>query len=85
VHRVVLFSRARCHLCDVAREAILAQRGRFSFGFEEVDVEGDDDLELEYGIRVPVVEIDGEEAFEISVDPVELARILGSEADPSRS
>ena len=85
MHRVVLFTRARCHLCDVAREAILAQRDRFSFDFDEVDVEGDDDLELEYGIRVPVVEIDGDEAFEVTVDPAQLARLLGSEPDPSRS
>ena len=75
-HRVVLYSRAGCHLCDVAREAILRQRERSSFVFEEIDVEGDDELELEYGIRVPVVEIDGEETFEVTVDPEELAGIL---------
>lgn len=79
---MVLFSRARCHLCDLAREAILSLRDRFSFDYQEVDVDGDDDLELEYGIRVPVVEIDGEEVFEVSVDPAELARLLGSEPDP---
>jgi glutaredoxin len=76
-HRVVLYSRAGCHLCDVAREAILRQRERSSFEFEEVDIDGDDELELEYGIRVPVVEVDGEETFEVTVDPRELAGLLG--------
>lgn len=75
-HRVVLYSRAGCHLCDVAREAILTVRARSPFVFEEVDIEGDDDLELEYGIRIPVVEVDGEEAFEVTVDPDELASAL---------
>ena len=75
-HRVVLYSRAGCHLCDVAREAILTVRERSPFAFEEVDIEGDDDLELEYGIRIPVVEVDGEEAFEVTVDPEELASAL---------
>jgi glutaredoxin len=78
VHRVVLYSRAGCHLCDVAREIVFAQRERHDFAFEEVDIEGDDELELEYGIRIPVVEIDGEEAFEITVDPAELAHLVGA-------
>ena len=75
-HRVVLYSRPGCHLCDVAREAILRQREASPFEFEEVDIEGDDELELEYGIRVPVVEVDGEETFEVTVDPQELASLL---------
>ena len=77
VHRVVLYSRAGCHLCDVARETILAQRERLEFQFEEVDIEADEELELEYGIRIPVVEVDGEEAFEITVDASRLARLVG--------
>ena len=76
--RVVLYSRAGCHLCDVARATLLSARDRLGFDLTEVDIEGDDELELEYGIRVPVVEVDGEEAFEITVDPAELARLLGT-------
>ncbi len=34
-----------------------------------MDVSGDDALELEYGIRIPVILVDGEEAFEVRVDP----------------
>ena len=60
---------------------MLEARRRTPFAFEEVDIERDDDLELEYGIRIPVVEVDGEERFEISVDPDELAELL----DVSRS
>jgi glutaredoxin len=78
VHRVVLYSRAGCHLCDVARETLLTARERLDFDLTEVDIEGDDELELEYGIRVPVVEVDGQEAFEITVDPAELARLVGA-------
>ena len=77
MHRVVLYSRPGCHLCDVARETILAQRERLGFDFEEIDIEGDDELELEYGIRVPVIDVDGEEAFEITVDPARLAGLVG--------
>lgn len=77
MHRVRLYSRPGCHLCDVARETILAQRERSAFEFEEIDIEADDELELEYGIRIPVVEIDGEEAFEVTVDAARLATLVG--------
>jgi hypothetical protein len=69
VRRVLMYSRPGCGLCDEAREVILAERRRTAFAFDEVDVGGDDALELEYGIRIPVVLVDGEERFEIRVDP----------------
>jgi glutaredoxin len=76
MHQVVLYSRPGCHLCDVAREAILSLRERLGFEFDEVDIEADEELELEYGIRIPVVEVDGEEAFEVTVDAERLARLV---------
>jgi hypothetical protein len=69
VPEVIMYSRPRCGLCDAARDVILAERERTPFGYVEVDVSGDDALELEYGLRVPVVLVDGREAFEIHVDP----------------
>jgi glutaredoxin len=74
--RVVLYSRPGCHLCDVARGVLQAERQRIPFELDEVSVEGDEGLELDYGIRIPVVEIDGREAFEFEVDPAELTRLL---------
>ena len=74
--RVVLYSRAGCHLCDAARAVLEAERERTPFGFEEVDVQGDDALERHYGVRIPVVEIDGQERFEYQVDPAELLAIV---------
>ena len=76
--RVVLYSRVGCHLCDAARDVLWAERSRSAFDLVEVDVAGDDDLEREYGIRIPVVEIDGEERFEYEVDPAELVAIVRS-------
>jgi hypothetical protein len=67
VRRVTLYSRPGCGLCDEAREVILAERERTPFALEEVDVSGDDVLELEYGIRIPVVLVDEVERFEVRV------------------
>ena len=55
---------------------ILAARDRRTFAFDEIDIETDDDLLRAYGIRIPVVTVDGEERFEITVDPSELEREL---------
>lgn len=73
---VVLYARTGCHLCEAAREVILAERERTPFGFAEVDIETSDDLLKEYGIRIPVVTVDGRERFEISVDPVGLSALV---------
>ena len=84
-HRVTLYTRPGCHLCDVARETVLSLRERVAFEFAEVDIEADEELELEYGIRIPVVEVDGEEAFEVSVDATQLERLVSNDPRPQRS
>jgi glutaredoxin len=73
---VLMYSRPGCGLCDEAREVILAERARTYFDFEEVDISGLDALELEYGIRIPVVLVDGQERFEVRLDPAAFARAL---------
>lgn len=73
---VVLYSRPGCHLCDEARAIVLAERERTAFAFEEVDISTSDALELEYGIRIPVVTVDGEDAFEISVDRAAFSELV---------
>jgi len=78
VREVLLYSRPRCGLCDEAREAILAVRERVPFAFREVDVSGDDALELEYGIRIPVVVVDGDELAEIRLSEWELEEAVRS-------
>ena len=55
---------------------LLAERERAPFELDEIDIETDGSLVREYGLRIPVVVIDGEEAFEYRVDPAELAARL---------
>ena len=75
---VVLYARAGCHLCDVARGVILAQRERTPFTFEEVDIETSGTLVREYGLRIPVVVVDDVERFEYEVDPEVFAALVGA-------
>ena len=73
-----MYSRRTCGLCDEARAAVLAEReGGARFAFREILVDGDDGLERTYGLRVPVVEVDGREEFEFRVEPQRLRALLG--------
>jgi glutaredoxin len=71
---VVLYSRPGCHLCEEAR-AMLERAGA---AFDERDIESDDDLFKRYLERIPVIAIDGEEAFELVVDERALRARLGT-------
>ncbi len=66
---VTMYSRTRCGLCDEAREVILGALEDRNFEFEEIFIDGNEELEEAYGIRVPVVLLDGEEEFETQVEP----------------
>jgi Glutaredoxin-like domain (DUF836) len=73
---VVLYSREGCCLCDEAREIVERVRGRRPFTLEERDIDADDVLLRTYLERIPVVTIEGVEAFELFVDESELERRL---------
>jgi hypothetical protein len=49
-------------------------RAEIPFELEEVDITGDEELEPRYRERIPVVLIDGEEAFTYFVTPAGLRR-----------
>ncbi len=74
--QVVLFGRQGCCLCDDARAVLERVRRRRAFAFEERDIDRDEDLLRAYLERIPVVTIDGAEAFELFVDESELERRL---------
>lgn len=77
---VRLYSRRACGLCDEARETILAVRDGRPFEFDELFIDGDPSLEAEYGLRVPVVEVDGVERFEFAVDAAALDQLVARQS-----
>lgn len=72
----MLLSRPGCGLCRAALEVLEAERARTPFDLREIDVTSDEELERAYGIRIPVVLLDGEEVFEIEVDRRAFRRLL---------
>ena len=75
--RLVLLTRAGCHLCEVAAETLARIGAEAGLDPEPVDVDADPDLQAEYGDRVPVVLLDGREHCYFTVDVPRLRRDLG--------
>ena len=76
-HRVTLYHAAGCHLCESARRVVTQVRTEIAFELEEIDIGGDPELEARFRERIPVLLVDGEEAFTYFVHPDGLRRRLG--------
>lgn len=68
---VIIYSRPGCHLCDEAKAAIQNAGCNDSFTLEEINIESDDELLKKYKYDIPVITIDGVEAFKHRVNPEE--------------
>ena len=73
---VTLYGRPGCCLCDEARTTIERVRERVPFELSERNIEADDALLHRYLERIPVVIIDGREAFELVVDEPAFERAI---------
>jgi glutaredoxin len=60
--QITLYGRKRCPLCDKAKNTLIELKEDWDFTLEEVDIEKSDELTERYGLMIPVVKIDGEEA-----------------------
>jgi glutaredoxin len=65
---VIVYSRPGCHLCDEAKLAIATAGCDERFTLEEINIESDPELLKKYKYDIPVVVIDGVEAFRHRVD-----------------
>jgi glutaredoxin len=73
---LTLYGKAGCHLCEEARQVVESVRSERPFDLREVDVSLDPELHRRFGERIPVVELEGEELFELRVDPTALRERL---------
>jgi glutaredoxin len=76
--RLQLLTRPGCHLCEVAKEAMDRVAARTGQSWTEVDITDDPRLEDEYGLRIPVVMLDGKEHGYWRVEEERLLRDLGA-------
>ncbi len=74
----MLHERPGCHLCEDALAVLERVRLRRPFTLERRDIESDEDLLRRYLERIPVVTIDGREAFELFVSEATLEAALAA-------
>lgn len=60
--KVVIYSKPGCHLCEEAKAAIAAADCN-EYSLEEINIETNPDLLQRYRFEIPVVTLDGVEAF----------------------
>lgn len=54
--KVILYSRAECHLCEEAEEAIRNLQKIFTFDLSVLNIGNDSNLEEQLGLEIPVIE-----------------------------
>ena len=73
---VIVYSRPGCHLCDEAKEVIRNSGCSDKFTLEEINIESDNELLRKYQYDIPVVLIDGVEAFRHRVNVDEFIKSI---------
>ena len=73
---VTLFGKPGCHLCDEARDLVRRVCDGRAVELREIDITLDPTLNREYGERIPVLALNGEELFEYFVDEGKLVERL---------
>ena len=61
--KVIIYSKPDCHLCEEAKAMIRAAGCSDLFTIEEINIETDTELLARYRYEIPVIMIDGTEAF----------------------
>jgi hypothetical protein len=73
-HRLVLYERAECHLCEDARLVLDALIGPDRY--DRIDIDASDELVVRYGFRVPVLAVDGVDRLEAPITEPDLREVV---------
>lgn len=72
--QVTLYTRPGCHLCDEAKQAILAAGCPDRYTLQEINIDLDPALVRRYGWDIPVVLINGVETFKHRLTSADFTR-----------
>ena len=76
--RATLYTRAECCLCDEMKAVVRQVAGEIPLVVEEIDVDSAPELQAKYGHDVPILLINGHEAFKHRTTVPELRARLQS-------
>lgn len=78
--RVTLYTKPDCHLCDQTKDDLEAIKSKYPHELVEVNIDGDRELQLAYGLEIPVVEV-GPYRLNAPITKQELQMTLGAAMD----
>ncbi|MEI7707321.1 MAG: glutaredoxin family protein [Chlorobium sp.] len=78
-HKVTLYGKAECCLCDEAMEVLLKVDAVVPFDLEKIDISGQPELLAEFGLKIPVIFVDGVQAFKYRVNEGRLLKLLSAD------
>ena len=76
IPQVHVISRNGCHLCENAISALVVLKATTEFALSESFIDGNPELEQQYGEQVPVITINGKVHDFYRVDPERFLRAL---------
>lgn len=74
--RIVVYTRAHCGLCRRAEELVATEAAGHDVVLRDID--GDEELQRRYHVRVPVIVVDGVEVLEGLISPGDVADMVGA-------
>jgi uncharacterized membrane protein len=77
---VTLYTRNECHLCDIAKDDLIGLQEEIPHKLVEVDIDINPDLQLAYGLDIPVIEV-GPYRLKAPFDRQDLKMTLGAARD----
>jgi hypothetical protein len=78
-HKVMLYGKKECCLCDEALELLLKVNASLPFDLEKTDISGNPELLEKFGLAIPVIFVDGRQAFRYRINEAKLRSLLMTE------
>ena len=64
MHKIIVFSKEGCHLCERAIETLKDLEVSGKFSLQVLDITKDKELFEKYFLRIPVVRVNGNDVFD---------------------
>ncbi|MGI9106217.1 MAG: glutaredoxin family protein [Pyrinomonadaceae bacterium] len=82
--QITLYTRPGCHLCDEAKQEMLAAKCQDQYFLQEIDIDTDPALARRYGWDIPVIAINGIDIFKHRLTAAEFEREVKSALESVR-
>jgi glutaredoxin len=82
LHRITLYSKEGCHLCENAKEALFELEDDFEIELKEVDITTRSELFEKYKYTIPVMVVDDAIVLESRIDARKIYRALAEGYGP---